>query len=116
MNVLVSLRTQRLDEYQSYMISHRPEGTTVRPVRSNRLAAGAQMTVQEPDVEPVSLEETHPRRTLAQHLFGQHREPRPGSTSTLARFGQAEAAAAGRFDLDLVGYKGVEFDRRGQGL
>jgi phage tail sheath protein FI len=113
-NVLVSLRTQRLDEYQSYMISHRPEGTTVRPVRSNRLAAGVQMTVHGPDVEPVSLEDTQPQRTLAQHLFGQHREPRPGPTSTAARFGQAEAAAAGRRDLDLVGYKGVEFDRRGQ--
>ena len=82
----------------------------VRPVRSNRLAAGAQMTVHGTGSRSrCPSSETHPRRTLAQHLFGQHREPRPGSTSTLARFGQAEAAAAGRLDLDLVGYKGVEF-------
>jgi hypothetical protein len=115
-NLLVSLRTQRLDEYQSFMISHRPEGSSVRPVRSNRLPAGVQMTVREPEVETTSLDETQPRRTLAQALFGQHREPRPGSTSTLARFGQAEAAAAGRRDLDLVGHVDVELHRRGQGL
>jgi phage tail sheath protein FI len=111
-NLLVALRTQRPDEYQSFMITHSPEGSTVRPVRSNRLPAPTHMTVPEEEYEP-ALEDTQPRRTLAQHLFG-HREPRPGSTSTVARFGQAEAAAAGRRDLDLVGLKGVEFDRRGQ--
>jgi len=110
--MLVALRTQRPDEYQSFMITHGPEGSSVRPVRSNRLPAPTHMTVPEADYEP-ALEDTQPRRTLAQHLFG-HREPRPGSTSTVARFGQAEAAAAGRRDLDLVGLKGVEFDRRGQ--
>jgi phage tail sheath protein FI len=115
-NLLVSLRTQRLDEYQSFMISHRPEGSSVRPVRSNRLPAGVQMTVREPEVETTSLDETQPRRTLAQALFGQHREPRPGSTSTLARFGPPEAAASGRRDLDLVGHVDVELHRRGQGL
>ena len=112
MNVLVSLRTQRLDEYQSHDLPP-AEGTTVRPVPRTGWRP-ARDDRERPDVEPVSMEDTQPRRTLAQHLFGQHREPRPGSTSTLARFGQAEAAAAGRRDLDLVGYKGVEFDRRGQ--
>jgi hypothetical protein len=111
-NLLVALRTQRPDEYQSFMITHSPEGSSVRPVRSNRLPAPTRMTVPDADYEP-ALDETQPRRTLAQHLFG-HREPRPGSTSTLARFGQPEAAAAGRRDLDLVGLQGVEFDRRGQ--
>lgn len=111
-NLLVALRTQRPDEFQSFMISHRPDGTRVRPVRSNPLPAGTRMSVPPAEAE-AGLDDTQPRRTLAQHLFG-HREPRPGSTSTVARFGQAEAAAAGRRDLDLVGLKNVEFDRRGQ--
>jgi len=110
-NVLVSMRTQRRDEYQSFMITHRPEGSSVRAVRSNRLPTGARMSLPEPDV--ASLDETQPRRTLAQHLFGQ-REPRTEASSAFGRFGQAEAAAAGRRDLDLVGLKDVEFDRRGQ--
>ena len=111
-HVLVALRAQRGDEYQSYMITHRPEGSSVRPVRSNRLPAGSRMTVVEEDREP-SVDDTQPRRTLAQQLFAQHFEPRPGSTSTVARFGAAEATAAGRRDLDLVGRKNVELDRRG---
>jgi hypothetical protein len=112
-HVLVALRSQRPDEYQSFMITHRREGSSVRPVRSNRLPAGSRMTVGEGEREP-SIDDTQPRRTLAQQLFGQHIEPRPGSTSTVARFGAAEAAAAGRRDLDLVGGKNVDFDRRGQ--
>ena len=111
--MLVALRSQRPDEYQSFMITHRREGSSVRPVRSNRLPAGSRMTVGEGEREP-SIHDTQPRRTLAQQLFGQHIEPRPGSTSSVARFGAAEAAAAGRRDLDLVGGKNVDFDRRGQ--
>ena len=114
-HLLVALRSQRPDEYQSFMITHRPEGSSVRPVRSNRLPAGSRMTVGEVVSEP-SLEDTQPRRTLAQQLFGQHLEPRPGSTSTVARFGAAEAAAAGRRDLDLVGRQHLDSDRRGQRL
>jgi hypothetical protein len=114
-NMLVSLRTQRPDEYQSFMITHRPEGSSVRPVRSNRLPADTRMTVPEFDSDP-SVDDTLPRRTLAQHLFGRHFEPRPDSDSTAVRSGQPEAAAAGSRDLDLVGRKGIELHRRGQGL
>ena len=114
-NMLVSLRTQRPDEYQSFMVTHRPEGSSVRPVRSNRLPADTRMTVPEFDSDP-SVDDTLPRRTLAQHLFGQHFEPRPDSDSTAVRSGQPEAAATGSRDLDLVGRKGIELHRRGQGL
>jgi hypothetical protein len=114
-NMLLSLRTQRPDEYQSFMITHRPEGSSVRPVRSNRLPANTRMTVPELDTDP-SVDETLPRRTLAQQLFGQHLEPRPDSASRAARFGQPEAAATGGGDLDLVGRKGVDLHRSGQSL
>jgi hypothetical protein len=110
-HLLVALRTQRLDEYQSFMITHRPEGSSVRPVRSNRLPEGTRFSVTDADSEPAT-DETQPRRTLAQHLFG-HREPRPGSTSTVARFGPPEAAAAGRRDLDLVALANVDLHGRG---
>ncbi len=118
-HLLVSLRTQRPDEFQSFMITHRPDGSSVRPVRSNRLPASTRMSVGDPEIE-AALDETQPRRTLddtqrrrtlAQQLFARG-EAQPASAEE--RFGVAEAAAAGRRDLDLVGRVGVEFDRRGQ--
>lgn len=112
-NLLVSLRSQRPDEYQSFMISHCAEGSSVRPVRSNSLPAGTRLSVAAVEAA-YALDETQPRRTLAQHLFG-HRDPRPGPTSAQPGPGGAEPAAPGRRDLDLVGFEDLEPDRRGQG-
>ncbi len=120
-NLLVSLRTQRPDEFQSFMITHRPDGSSVRPVRSNRLPAGTAMSVAEPVIEDAlddtqprpALEDTQRRRTLAQHLFGRGE---PSADSLGERFALAEAAAAGRGDLDLVGGADVEPYGRRQGL
>ena len=58
-----------------------------------------------------TLDDTQRRRTLAQQLFARGEAQ---TASAEERFGLAEAAAAGRRDLDLVGRVGVEFDRRGQ--
>ena len=111
-HLLVSLRAQRTDDYQSFMITHRPEGSRVRAVRTNRLPAGARMAVVEDDSQP-ALGDTQPRRTLAQELVNPSPEPRDGATSA-ARFGAPEASAARRLDLDLVARLNRDFDRRGQ--
>lgn len=111
-HLLVGLRAQRTDDYQSFMITHRPEGSRVRPVRTNRLPTGTRMTVVEDDLRP-AIDDTQPRRTLAQQLYNPSTEPRPDATS-VARFGAPEASAARRLDLDLVARLNRDFDRRGQ--
>jgi hypothetical protein len=74
-NVLVGLRSTRVGEYQSFLITHGAGGSEVRPVRSNWLPAGTRMTVAvPPNPPPVTTELsdtdiTVPRRTLAAELF-----------------------------------------------
>jgi len=108
LNMLISLRGQRPDDYQSWLITHGPECSRVRSVRSNRLPAGTRFTVAEPETA-ASLDQTQPRRTLAQELFARPAEPRPGPSSLAA-----EAAAPRRRDLDLVARLHEELGRRGQ--
>lgn len=75
-HVLFGLRGQRPGEFQSCMISQRPQGSRVRFIRSNVLAPGTRMTVAEP-VADTSIEvevaadtdAIAPRPTLAQQLF-----------------------------------------------
>jgi hypothetical protein len=110
-HLLVSLRGQRADDYQSWIITHRPEGTSVRSVRSNRLPAGTRMSVGEPESAP-SIDDTQPRRTLAQELFARHAEPRPASVPDPA--GAAESAAPRGLDRDLVARLNQDLGRRGQ--
>jgi hypothetical protein len=67
-NVLVGLRSTRSADYQSFLITHGIEGSSLRPVRSNWLPAGTRMTVpssatREPDVANDD-DITVPRRTL----------------------------------------------------
>jgi hypothetical protein len=67
-NVLVGLRSTRSADYQSFLITHGIEGSSLRSVRSNWLPAGTRMTVhtpvpREPEVKSDD-DITVPRRTL----------------------------------------------------
>ena len=109
---LVSLPASRAGEWRSFLISHRLEGTTVRPVRSHALPAGVRMMVHEaPPVIDPTLEDTVPRRTLAQELFAPTPDQRPAVPSGVLR---PEAAAARRLDLNLIADLHGEPERRGQ--
>jgi hypothetical protein len=69
---LVSLPGHRPGEARSFMLTHRPDGSTIRSIPSHKLAPGTRMSVREtplPFVRDESLEDTVPRRTLAQELF-----------------------------------------------
>ena len=81
-HLLVSLRSARPDEYQSFLITHGAHGSRVRPVRSNLLPAGTRLHIEETaedvaiDVvaivnqaredEVIDLDATQPRETLPQ--------------------------------------------------
>lgn len=109
---LVSLPATRVGEWRSYLLSYRLEGTTIRAVRSHVLPDGTRMTVQEPATETPadpSLDDTQPRRTLAQELFAPMPDRRPASTAL-----DPEAAAARRLDLNLIARLHDEPERRGQ--
>lgn len=96
---LVSLPGPRPGTFRSWLITHRLEGTTVRPVRSRQLPPDLRLTVHEPvrpRVPDPLLEETARRRTLAQELFAPQPDARPLAS------GLAESAPARRLDLNLV--------------
>jgi hypothetical protein len=111
---LVSLPGPRLGTFRSWLITHRLEGTTVRPVRSRQLPPNLRLTVHEP-VSPrfasAALEDTARRRTLAQELFAPQPDTRPALASVAP-----EAAATRRFDLNLVARLHGEPERRGERL
>jgi hypothetical protein len=116
-NCLVSLPTLRAGEFRSFVISHRREGSTVRAVTSPRLPGGAKLPVREPPRPAVIVpvrEETAPRRTLAQELFGAALDARANAAAAASGAGAAEATAARRLDLNLVARLYGEIDRRGQ--
>ncbi len=115
-NFLVALPAVRPGEYRTFLLTHRPDGTTVRPVKSHALVPGTRLDVPEPEIPPVgaetsSLDDTVPRRTLAQELFAPVPEQRPAAPSDVLL---PEAAAARRFDLDLITRLNGEPERRGQ--
>ena len=109
---LVSLPTPRPGENRSFMLTHRLEGSTVRAVSQRQLPPGTRFTVREPPrpVTDGSLEDTAPRRTLAQELFASTPDQRPAVTSDTPR---PEAAAARRLDLNLIARLYGEPERRG---
>jgi len=109
---LVSLPTPRLGEYRSFMFTHRLEGSTVQAVKPRQLPPGTRFTVHEPPRSPLaaSLEDTAPRRTLAQELFAPTPDQRPAASSGALR---PEAATARRLDPDLVARLYGEAERRG---
>lgn len=113
-HLLVSLRGQRPDDYQSWMITHGPDGSRVRSVMSNRLPAGTRMTVGEPGRPQPSIDDTQPRRTLAQELFSRQAEARPVQDSFPTRARLTESAAARGLDHDLIARMREDLSRRGQ--
>jgi hypothetical protein len=109
---LISLPALRPGEVRSFMLTHRLEGSTVRQVRWRRLPAGTRLTVREPPSSlDDSLEDTAPRRTLAQELFASTPDQRPAAPSDVLR---PEAAAARRLDLNLIARLYGEPGRRGE--
>jgi hypothetical protein len=109
---LVSLPTPRIGEYRSFMFTHRLEGSAVRAVKSRELPPDTRFTVRErprPGIDD-SLEDTAPRRTLAQELFAPMPDQRPAASSDALR---PEAAAARRLDLNLIARLYGEPERRG---
>jgi hypothetical protein len=109
---LVSLPTPRIGEYRSFMFTHRLEGSAVRAVKSRELPPDTRFTVRErprPGIDD-SLEDTAPRRTLAQELFAPMPDQRPAASSDALR---PEAAAARRLDLNLIARLYGEAERRG---
>jgi hypothetical protein len=109
---LVSLPTPRPGEYRSFMFTHRLEGSTVQAVKPRQLPPGTRFTVREPPRPSIdaSLEDTAPRRTLAQELFAPPPDQRPAATSDSLR---PEAATARRLDLNLIARLYGEAERRG---
>ncbi len=94
------------------MFTHRLEGSTVRAVSQRQLPPGTRFTVRE-QPRPVTdglLEDTAPRRTLAQELFAPTPDQRPAVASDTPR---PEAAAARRLDLNLIARLYGEPERRG---
>ena len=115
-SLLVGLRSTRAGEYFSFLLTHSPDGSSVRPARSTMLPAGTHMTVK--DVPGESRAGQTPRqRTLAQELFGYYREPRPTpSPSASLSAPPPETAAAGRRDNDAVARFYRDFSGGGQRL
>jgi uncharacterized protein len=115
---LVGLRSTRAGEYSSFLVTHSPDGSRVRPARSRLLPAGARMTVKGVPADAGS-EETSRRRTLAQQLYGYYREPRPAPApappaSATQSATMPEAPAAGRRDQDAVARFYRDFSGGGQ--
>ena len=109
---LVSLPVPRSGEHRSFLFTHRLEGSTVRAVHPRQLPPGTRFTVRDPSRPALdgSLEDTAPRRTLAQELFAPTPDQRPAVTSGSLR---PEAAAARRLDLNLIARLHGESERRG---
>ena len=109
---LVSLPTPRLGENRPFIFTHRLAGSTVRAVSPRQLPPGTRFTVREQPrrVTDSLLEDTAPRRTLAQELFAPTPDQRPAVASDTPR---PEAAAARRLDLNLIARLYGEPERRG---
>jgi phage tail sheath protein FI len=110
---LVSLPGPRPGTFRSWMITHRLEGTTVRPVRSRQLPPNLRLTVREPvrpRVPDPLLGDTARRRTLAQELFA----PQPDARPLASMSAGSEATTARRLDLDLIARLHGDAERRGE--
>jgi hypothetical protein len=113
---LVALRSTRAGEYSSFLVTHSPGGSRVRPARSSLLPAGARMTVKGVPAD-AGNEETSRQRTLAQQLYGYYREPRPAPappTSATLSATVPVAPATGRRDQDAVARFYRDFSGGGQ--
>ena len=110
---LVGLRATRAGEYSSFLVTHSPEGSRVRPARSNLLPAGTRMTV-------TGLRGASRR---ARRRPGRARSRRNCSATTASRGPRLaaprqplppETAAAGRRDNDAVARFYRDFSGGGQ--
>ncbi len=81
---LISLPALRAGDYRTYMLTHRRDGSSVRPALSRQLPPDTLFTVLDrpvpaPDASlDASLDATAPRRTLAQELFAAVARPAAG--------------------------------------
>jgi phage tail sheath protein FI len=109
-NLLVSLRSSRPGIYSSFVVTHGREGSSVRPVRSTVLPAGARMSVS-PE-ERREMDETQRQRTVSQALFDYYREPRP--PSVVVRNSRPAAPPAGGLDAETIAAVHRELGSGGQ--
>jgi hypothetical protein len=104
-SLLVTLCAPRAGEQQSFLITHSPEGSRIRRVKARLLPRGTRMSV--------GTARGRVPGKLVGDPFRRQREPRlPASARSPA--GDAESAAAGRGDLDLVGRFHRDFGGRSQ--
>ena len=99
-NLLVSLRASRPGRYWSFLVTHGRDGSDVRPVRSELLAAGARMTIRAVDPAAPAPDAAPRERTVAQALYGHYQEPRP--PSVVVRNSAPVAAPAGGLDAEAI--------------
>ncbi|MDH4105423.1 MAG: hypothetical protein OEV39_04825, partial [Gammaproteobacteria bacterium] len=114
-NCLISLPALRPGQFRSFLLTHRFDGSRIRPAQPRELPPGTRFTVRDrvpfESSEP-GLDDTAPRRTLAQELFASSPDQRRAASSEL----RPEAAAARRLDLDLIARLYAEAERRGERL
>jgi hypothetical protein len=99
---LISLPGLRPGQYRSFMLTHQFAGSRIRPAQPRELPPGTRFTVHEHAAVAVSapsLDDTAPRRTLAQELFASSPDARPAVSSEVLR---PEAAAPRRLDPNLI--------------
>jgi hypothetical protein len=109
-NLLVSLRSSRPGIYSSFVVTHGREGSSVRPVRSTVLPAGARMSV--PAEERKDTDETQRQRALSQARDDYYQEPRP--PSVVVRNSRPKAPPAGGLDAETIAAVHRELGSGGQ--
>jgi hypothetical protein len=112
-SVLVSLRSERLHGYQSFLLTQSRAGSHTRTVMSNVLPAGIRMSVRSGDARRAQDAGPGRRPTLAQALYGHYAEPRADPSAVLR---VAEAPAPGRLDADAIARIHRDFRRGLQGF
>jgi hypothetical protein len=111
---LISLPALRPGQFRSFLLTHRFDGSRLRPAQPRELPVGTRFTVRDRlpfESTATDLDDTAPRRTLAQELFASNPDQRPAASSEQLR---PEAAAARRLDLNLITRLYGETERRGE--
>jgi hypothetical protein len=110
---LISLPALRPGQYRSFMLTHHFHGSRIRPAQARDLPLGTRFTVHELAAPPApGLDDTAPRRTLAQELFASSPDQRPPAASDVVP--GPEATAARRLDLNYIARLYGEPERRGE--
>ena len=90
-HLLVSVRTARPREFRSFLITHGPQGSRVRPVRTNLLPAGMRLTIAAEDEAEIDL--------IA--------EPDESAAAVIDRVAQPDERDATAIDLDATQPRGT---------